>query len=244
MIIDNYLDNLIADNFLKEEKQRNETHISSGKLSASMLYQPLQWQVLKCKGIQQKPFDEYTLRKFFRGKMIENWLLTQIDGLQKTEKDGKQDFVEYKGVIGFVDAMVDMSNWNEKLGIIPHEIKSVSNAKFKRILQRKEADKGHLLQGALYALAKGTEYFAIDYVASDDLRVKTWIYKTADYKDEIDQIIKDFNEAMAKEEIPEFVAKENWQANLEYNNYPDWSELKSPELEAKYKEWLSNKPKA
>jgi len=69
--IDNYIDNKISKKVVEENKQRELNHVSSGRLSASMLGEPLQWQILKIKGVKPKEIDEYTLRKFIRGKDVE-----------------------------------------------------------------------------------------------------------------------------------------------------------------------------
>ena len=54
-----------------------------GWLSASRLNDPLLWQVLYVLGVPQKPIDEYTLRKFLRGNHVEDWLLSNMDCIDK-----------------------------------------------------------------------------------------------------------------------------------------------------------------
>lgn len=185
-----------------------------------MLGQPLQWQILKLIGVPSKEIDEYTLRKFQRGKDVEQWVVDKMVGIKETQK-----FVEYKDCVGYVDALVDTKDYQFKCGVIPHEIKSVANFKFKRIEKAGEPDHSHLLQGAFYALALGVDNFAIDYVASDDYRIKTWVFNTEEYKEEIDGIIDEVYNTLKEGKLPTFEPKEDWQKNEKYNNFPEWSEL-------------------
>ena len=231
MILDNYLDKLIGQKILDRNTKERENHKSSGKLSASMLGQPLQWQILKIKGVPTKDIDEYALRKMLRGKQIEEWFIKEI-GSQDS-----QNFAEYRGCIGYIDAILDTSNWFFPCSIIPCEVKSVSNAKYKRILKEKKPQESHILQACFYALAKKTEQFAIVYIAADDLRINTWIFDTKEYASKVDQCIDEFNEAMAKNEVPVFVPKEDWQANVKYSNYPEWQELTQEEINLKIKQY-------
>jgi len=142
-----FLDKYIEDKLLSENEEERLNHTASGKLSASMLGQPLQWQILKVIGVPADDMEEYVTRKFARGNDVEEWLVSQMPGIVN-----KQKFVEYKNVVGYVDALVDMRDWNLEFDTLPHEIKSVSNAKYKRI-QKTEPDKSHCLQACLYALA-------------------------------------------------------------------------------------------
>src|SRR3990167_10616981 len=98
MIIDNTIDRKIGTMLLAENKEKRKAHIPSGKLSASMLNWPLQHIMLKLKGIEPDPVDEYVIRKFKRGDEIEQWLVSHMDGVVE-----KQKKVEYRNAIGFVD---------------------------------------------------------------------------------------------------------------------------------------------
>lgn len=231
MIIDNYLDRKIGEKLLAENEEERKNHVSSGKLTASMLGQPLQWQILKVMGVPQKPFDEYTLRKFKRGKDIEDWFVKEADAVE-TQKDAL-----YRDVVGFIDLIADTRDWDFPSGIIPVEVKSVTNAKFKRITGHGEPDRSHLLQACLYALSEGTDKFGVTYIAADDLRVVTSIHETADYKVEVDRIIDRFQTQLATGKVPAFVAEEKWQADLKYCNYPEWLELDEKGIEAKLLEF-------
>lgn len=235
---DNYIDSFIGVNLTEANKAERENHVSSGKLSAGMLGQPLQWQILKYYEAPQKEFDEYTLRKFLRGKEIEKWLIEQIPN-KIVQEDGKQKEALYRDVVGFIDAIVDTKDWDFPIGIIPLEIKSVSNAKYKRILQSSQPDRSHTLQAALYALSEGKPHFAICYVATDDLRVKTYIQDTADFKDDIDGIIYRYDAQLKTGLIPVFQEEEAWQKSVKYNNYPEWMDLTQDEINEKQQELLS-----
>lgn len=233
-ITDNYIDEYIAKTMFDKNKEEENNHKSSGKLSAGMLGMPLQWQILKIKGIPQKEFDSYTLRKFQRGKDVEKWFVGVLPNVIETQK-----FLEYRGCIGYCDAVVDTSTHNFKQGIIPHECKSVSNEKFKKIKSSKGADRSHKLQACLYALALGKDYFAIDYIASDDYRIMTMVYPVADYKDEVDGIIDRFNQQMATGFVPVFIPEEIWQSSEKYSNYPEFAKLNQEEINNLIKEYES-----
>ena len=226
---DNYLDRIISERIAESQENREP----SGKLSASKLYWPLQWQILATQFGLKSHFDDYTLRKFQRGKDVEDWFIKQIGPKEK------QKFLEYRGVIGYCDSIVDTKDWDTDVGVVPLEVKSVTNMKFKRI-EVQGPDKGHILQNAFYALAFGTRYHAITYIASDDYRILTTIHETKDSKDEIEKIIDEFNEAIEKKIIPVFVPREKWQADIRYNNFPEFAGLKVEELKEKYK-LLTNK---
>lgn len=213
-----YLDKKISEVLIQERNKRDEEHIPSGKLSASMLWQPLQWAVLKTIGVPQAEKDEYVLRKFKRGNHVEDWLVSHMNALDT------QKFVEYKDAIGFIDALVDSTEWGLNFGIVPHEVKSVTNLKYKRI-QSTGPDKSHILQAGFYALADLREYFAIDYVASDDYRIETYLFEARDYKAEIDSIIDRYNTQLKSGIVPVFYANEKWQENPEYNNYMEFRDL-------------------
>ena len=230
MKLDQFIDRTISKKMLEENKLERENHISSGKLSASMLGMPIQWQILKTIGVPAKEFDEYTLRVFKRGKDIEEWLVNQLPGLVD-----KQVFVEYRDAVGYIDALVDSKGYEFPLGIIPHEVKSVKNSKFTRIVQQAGPDHSHALQGAMYALARQVDNFTVDYVAADDLRILSYVLDTKDYKAEIDRVIDWYELALETKQVPLFVPIEPWQTNVQYNNYPEWSNLTQEQITEKLK---------
>ena len=230
MIIDSYLDRLIGEGLVKVNEEKEAGHTSLGKLSASMLGWPLQWQILKSLGVPRAPIDNYTLRKFKRGEDIEEWLLSRIPTLER------QKFVEYRNVVGYIDGVVETKDWDWKNGVIPLEVKSVTNAKYKRIIAGNGADRGHKLQAGLYGLALKSTHYAISYIASDDLRITTYVYPTEETREEIDHIIERYDTQRATGKIPVFVPEEKWQANPLYNNYSEWAELDEKLIEEKLKQ--------
>lgn len=225
---DSYLDKKIGAIVTADNKAQREKHKSSGKLSASGLNDPLQWQMLHSLGIEGKEPDEYTLRKFLRGNHVEDWYVEQI------KPEATQKFVEYRETVGYIDAIVDTSLFDFPSGVIPFEIKSVSNMKFKRI-EKQGPDKGHKLQACFYAIAENSPHFAVSYVATDDYRIKTFILDTADFKDEIDGIITRYLEQKKSGIVPKFEAREDWQKNPDYNRYFEWMELDEKDIAKKIK---------
>lgn len=228
MIRESYIDTFIGRQIKAENEAKQAEHISSGRLSASMLGQPLQWQILHHYGIKGRAIDEYTLRKFVRGEEVEEWFLNRLPFV--TDRQVK---VEYRGCIGYIDAMMDTADHDWKLGIIPHEIKSVANSKFKRIMEERRPDRGHKLQAGYYALGTGAKHFAVDYIAADDLRILTFIFETKEVEAEINAIIDKYDAQVAKGTIPVFEAVEAWHANKLYNSYDAYMKLAeeiSPDL--------------
>lgn len=221
--IDNFIDTKIGELLVLENRKERSEHKSSGKLSASQLGDPLQWQILKALGAEQTEFDEYTLRKFKRGKDIENWVLQYLSPLEA------QKFVEYRDTIGYIDAVCDTKDWQFNVGIVPVEVKSVSNAKFKRIT-RNGPDRGHCLQVGLYSKAMKADHGVICYIASDDLRVRCYIIKTDDYANEIDEVITRFQTQLATGTIPVFQAREKWQADDKYCRYLSFRDKTAEQL--------------
>lgn len=222
------LDKLVGESISSKNALQRAQHKSSGKLSASSLNDPLQWQILHSLATETAEIDNYTLRKFLRGNHVEEWYVSEIKPL------ATQKFVEYRNCVGYIDAIVDTKDWDIPVGIIPFEIKSVSNAKFKRI-EKQGADKSHKLQAAFYAICEKSKNFGISYVATDDYRILTYILDTKDFKDEIDEIITKYDEAKKVGGIPKFEPREKWQANVEYNKYPFFADLTEEQLAEKYK---------
>lgn len=220
MYIDTRLDDIVAGNVAEYYRKREALHESSGKLSASILGWPLQWQVLKYLKVPQKPKDSYTLRKFLRGEHVEEYVASQMKGERQVQ-------VEYKGCTGFIDVMED----------IPHEIKSVSNMKYKRIMSDKQADPQHQLQAGLYALAMKSSEFVIDYVATDDYRITSFVYEVAPLKSIIDGIIDEYNDCIERKEVPVFMPRYKWQENDQYNSYPEFSTNDKDKMKALLKHY-------
>jgi hypothetical protein len=232
MIIDKTLQRHIAKTLLDEYKKKRSEHIPSGKLSASGLGKPLQWQILKTIGVPPKELDEYVMRKFTRGDHVENWLVSNLIDCIDTQKE-----VEYKDVVGIADSVIDTLNYESKVGIICNEIKSITNAAYKWLEKDKQIKLGHALQGALYGLAMGHKYFAVTYVASDDYRITMMIEPVAKYKPQIEGIIANYNTAIKNKIVPVFEAVEKWQEKEIYSDYPEWADLTQTEINEKLKKF-------
>ena len=232
MTTDRYLDDFIGIQLLEENRIEQEKRTPSGKLSAGILSWPLQWQILKKLGVAPRPVDEYAIRKMLRGRHVEEWFISKVPGIVC-----KQEFREYRGVIGYEDTSLDTADWNNPVGVIPVEIKSVANAKYKRILAQ-GADRSHILQDCLYALANNKPKFAIAYIAADDYRISTMIYNTKDFKGQVDAVIDRYEKQGSV--VPVFVPEETWQGNPKYNSYPDWSDLDEEGIKLKLIEHEKN----
>jgi hypothetical protein len=134
-----------------------------------------------------------------------------------------QKLINYRGVVGVIDAIVDNNLLGNRVGIIPHEIKSVTNRNFKYI-QKGDVGDHYKLQAGLYALAMGTDYYALDFIASDDLRDRCYVCKTAEVADDINSIIDDFDDMVVNHKVPEWEFRQTWQNNPDYMNYdPEWA---------------------
>lgn len=185
----------------------NEEREPSGRLAASRLGWPLQWLMLHYLKVPQKAIEEYTLRKFQRGKDVETrvmqWLAPAPDKMQIP--------CTYRGVAGIADTLLDY----------PIEVKSVTNMAFK-YKQKEGPSRGHRLQGMMYAKALGFDKFGVAYVASDDYRVLCFEEIVTD---EVDQVIDEYEAQVITGAVPIFVAKEKWQGMEEYNPYPEWQKL-------------------
>ena len=234
MVNDDSLQRFIDAELIEANAEREKTHEPSGLLSASMLYQPLRFQIMKNIGVPKKPMEPYLLGKFRRGNDCEDYLAERMEVAKVLIE--RQKPVEYRNTIGFVDAVVDSDKLLFKKGIMPHEIKSVTNAKLK-YYDKGEVDYHYKLQGGFYGIAMKSEYYAIDVISAEDLRVRTYIFATKDIAPEIEKIITDYDTAMAlwkeKKVLPAFVPNPNvpWTSNLQYAPFTeDWINLSDAEM--------------
>lgn len=184
-----------------------EAKLPSGRLAASRLGWPLQWQMLHYYKVPQKPLDEYTLRKFARGNDVEERIMSWI----ATSPDKMQVPVNYRGVVGFADVVLEY----------PIEVKSVTNMAFKH-RQKEGVSRSHRLQVELYAKALKFDKCAVAYVASDDYRV---LCLELEVGDEVDAVIDRYEAAVEQGGVPVFEAEEKWHALPAYNPYPEWQKL-------------------
>lgn len=209
---------LIQELIAKKVLEANVEKEPSGRLSASRLGWPLQWQMLHTFKVPQPPLDEYTLRKFQRGTDVENRI---VEWLAPTPQQ-KQVPCEYRGVVGFADVIMQY----------PIEIKSVTNRAFTYI-QKEGSKRGHRLQAELYAKALGHSMYGVAYVASDDYRVLCFEY---DVTNAVDEVIDEYENQVSLGEVPTFIAKEDWQGLAKYNIYPEWMKLSDEEIANKLDE--------
>lgn len=184
-----------------------ETKEPSGRISAGKLGWPLQWMMLHILKVPPKPFDEYTLRKFQRGKDVEERIMNWLTPI----KENMQVETSYRGVVGIADVILEY----------PIEVKSVTNAAFK-YKQKEGPTRAHKLQGMLYAKALKFDTFGVAYIASDDYRVLCF---EEEVTDEVDEVIDAIESMIARGTVPEFEPMEKWQADPKYNSYPDFRDL-------------------
>jgi hypothetical protein len=223
--IDNSV-NLFINKSLEEENERKSSlHEPSGKLSAGMLYQPLRVQVLKAIGAPRKKLEAYTIGKFKRGDDVEEWFVGKLGEMGVLVE--RQKKIEYRGCIGFADAIVDSDQMFYKRGIIPHEVKSVTNAKL-RMISKTEVDYHYKIQACYYALGTNAESYAVDIVSAEDLQPKIYVFDTKDMKDEVDLAISLYQEAMKNWEerkvLPVFEPnpKVKWTANPLFSMFDEF----------------------
>lgn len=193
--------------------EANKEREPSGRLAASRLGWPLQWQMLHYFKVPQKSIEEYTLRKFVRGKDVEDRIVAWV------KPDQAQVLCEYRGVFGFADMVMEY----------PIEVKSCTNMAFKH-RQKEGVSRSHRLQGELYAKALGYDKFAVAYVASDDYRV---LCLEQEVTNDTDKVIDRYETQVAIGVVPEFIAEEKWQAMEDYNPYPEWADLTEKEIDIK-----------
>lgn len=189
----------------------------SGNLSASRLGWPLQHQMLHHFKVPQLPLDEYTLRKFVRGRDVEDRIVDWI------KPGAKQVPVTYRGVPGIADMVIEG---------IPYEVKSTTNMAFKHI-QKEGIKRGHNLQAMHYAKALGVDTFYVAYVASDDYRV---LCIEGEVTDEVDTVIDRYEAQVKLGVVPVFEAEEEWQSNVKYNSYAGWMKLTEEQIAEKLSE--------
>lgn len=201
------------------EAEERLNHVSSGKMNASNIGSPIQEQVLKLIGIPPKPFDDYTLGLFLRGRSTEQDI---VDNIPEGDTQGE---VLYRGVVGKVD-------YEHKKEVA--EIKSLKSSQY-RYLSKEGAKRGHKLQACVYALGRGYDNFTVVYAVSDDYRILQFTYPVAEYKPEVDMTIDSVEKALKSGKVPPFVAIEKWQSNPMYAKFPDWVPLNQAQLNKKLK---------
>jgi len=234
MRIEQGIGRIIDRQLIIDDAERSALHESGKGLTASSLLSPSRQWLLKYLGVPRKTIDPYTLRKFLRGRMVEDWYVGELD--KAGVLVARQKEVLYRECKGFADAIVDQSTLDFKeLGVIPHEVKSVTNAHFKRIKTTGEINKGYILQAVLYALGEGRDQCAVDIIASDDLRDNVVIFDVKDYKNEIDKLITEHQLVIegwkANHKVPDWAPREKWQDNPMYMAYDEcWARYSQAEF--------------
>lgn len=207
------LDQLITKTLRTAHEKERAEHTRSGKLSAGQLSKPLLEQVLKIIGVPEAPISDYALRLFKRGNQVEDWI---VDMLGKGEE---QVEIDYKGVIGYADKVIDG---------VPIEVKSVKSSQW-RWLEKEGARWSHKLQAGLYALGLDSPTYKLLYVVADDFRVREFELNTADISPDIKKIMNEVATQLKQATLPEFKPREDWQAKPEYgekySSYPEWVSL-------------------
>lgn len=224
-IIDTKINTFISESFIKDNQEREAKHEPSGKLTASTLYQPLRFQLLKFLGVPRRPIDAYALGKFKRGNDVEEWYVGMLDKMGVLVEAQKE--VKYRDAIGFVDAVVDSDQLTFNGGIMPHEVKSVTNAKLRRI-GKQGVDHHYKLQACFYAMALNSDFYAVDILSAEDLRPTIYVFETNELRQEIDDLIGKYHEALLKwntlKAIPECNChpKVPWTINPNYAMYDEF----------------------
>ncbi len=229
MLQDQAIQKWINEKLLTEKK--NSTHVSSGKLSASMLFQPTRYQLLKTLGVPQVEKDAYTLGLFKRGEQVEAWYVQQMREMGVLVEGSDQKDVEYMGCVGKTDSIINTNLTELEIGLVPNEIKSVKNAKL-AMINKTGVDIHYQLQACLYALALGSAHYAVTIISAEDLRSNMWVFDTDSMKDEVIKIIKEYDHALKE-----------WNENmrlpiLEARPYAKWAVNKSYSMFGE--EWDSN----
>jgi hypothetical protein len=239
MIVDTTINNYIDGILTQDNFDERENHVSSNKLTASYLKEPKRFQLLKYLGVPVKEAKPYDLRKFARGRQVEDYFIDKLKNsglIIETQKS-----LEYRGCIGIVDALMDSDKMQFHKGIIPHEIKSVTNAAFKWINVKGDIGWGYHMQACFYAMALETEYYALDFIASDDLREYITIHETRIFKKEVDRVISEYQQMIAdftkNASVPKWEVHDKWQNDPKYMKYDVfWSECSDKQFIDKLKE--------
>jgi hypothetical protein len=240
MVLYPTIDTEFQTNLVAEFKAEKEQHIPSGKLSASHLHKPLQWQILHYLKVP-RPEDDYLPMKFQRGKDVERSFLKRIaNNIEEQQKE-----VTFMDCVGQIDALYRTKEY----GILPLEIKSVTSWKFKHIKIEAIPDEQYQLQGTLYALARNTSKYLMTVVNADDFRPVTFLLDTETLHREVVRIIETYQQAITKRQMPTFIPRYKWQEKTLYSDYPEFTtltanqtiELLKVKYPASYEKWVKLK---
>lgn len=217
-------DHIISTSVRRLNELERLQHTPSGKLSASMLNNPLLEQILKIIGVPQDPLDDYVLRLFARGKQAEEFIIKHLPK-PEAEFEVLQVEVEYRGCVGIVDYIGEDE--------IPVEVKSTKNSAFKWIEKEGKPKLSNALQSTFYAMALNKPSSIVLYAAADDLRTLAFELPVEAYKASVEKIIDEVQSQLLTGELPAFEPREKWQENVKYSNYSAWVVLTPEEAMAK-----------
>lgn len=230
LLNETYLETVLNRFLSAKNEEKAKLHESSGRPSAGKLLQPRQWRLLHILGVPAKEADVYTQLKWERGNQVEEWAIKHLDPLDTQvpvcwgcEHKSHDECGDCWCVVGHIDAMVDTKDWTNKMGIVPLEIKSVKSTAFPYLT--KDARDDHIMQGAVYGLAKGTNTFVILYVVADDYRHRMFVYQSKDYAQKIKDILAEDLATLKRGAIPVFEPSNKWHEIDDMNPYISWKEL-------------------
>lgn len=223
---------------------QQEREKPSGRMSASRLTWPTQWQILwKLKVpptleewvIKPNKMNTFHFRHFARGKQCEDWL-------EKTLPPKKaQEAVEYRGWVGFFDRIDEGELYGVEDDVVT-EVKSVKGDKWYRMF--KDPGDGpqydHVLQANFYAMALKMPHYGLCYLRSDTLETRTFLYSVEEYRADVDRQIDLYDEAVDSGTIPVFKAKVEYQKNPKYNMYSSYMDWKPSQLQDLYNQYAQN----
>lgn len=220
------------------EQRREEP---SGRMSASRLTWPTQWQILwklKVPPSQEdwevKPNKINTLhfRHFARGKQCEDWLEKTMPPMKAQEE------VHYRGWVGYADRIDTGSLFGVDSAVVT-EVKSVKADKwYKMFVNPGDGPQyDHVLQANFYAMGLNLPQYVVCYLRSDTMETRTYLYNVDEYRKDVDEQIDLYDQAVDSGTIPVFKAKVEYQKNPKYNmysEYMDWTPKQLQELYNKY----------
>ena len=152
-----------------------------------------------------------------RGVMAERHIDELLEGQPGVKT---QVYVNYRGVVGYLDLLID--------GNVV-EIKSKGHDKYKSL---KDAQRAHIFQACLYALALEKNEFGVLYIDADTYDTKLFTYETSKWAPLVNKIIDNFDAAKETFEktniVPGFIGLErNHNVDI-WNNYPQYAQYTEP----------------
>jgi hypothetical protein len=213
---DYYNENLT--NYLKQKDSENE-HESSGKISPSKLTKPTLEAVLQLLGVQADPPSDQSLRYFIRGNLFEELAIKAITLGRQTYT--LQAACSYRGGKGLIDVFQGM----------PHEIKSAGKWTFATVKKNGQPMVHHSIQAAWYALAKKCDSAWVHYIDTDTLQLLSFKIKASDYKTDVDSRTDSIIASFMAGTLPDYVALDPFHKSIKYSDYAMFFNKKGIEAE-------------